>query len=122
LYRTFRREPLMSLIPQLVLLAECIVDKSLSAIRYSSLMRSIVSFELDDDCILSQGFDPDGLFFPQSIRLTHIRITLNYFRDCVRLLNELGSQLCSFTISVVYVRHDDKFDTISQIASVSNVS
>ncbi|CAF5108719.1 unnamed protein product, partial [Rotaria sp. Silwood1] len=65
-------------------------------------MRSMVSFELDDDCILPNIFY-DREFFPQSIQLTHIRITLCYFEDCICLLKQLGQQLDSFIVSIVYV-------------------
>jgi hypothetical protein len=119
LYRIFHREPLSCIIPQFVRLEGTVGGRILSAVRCSSLMRSIVSFELDDDCILPSIINADGLFFPQSIQLTHIRITLNEFDDCVYLLNQLGSQLCSFTISIVHV-HLHKVD-MSQIISVSNI-
>jgi hypothetical protein len=83
-------------------------------------MRSIVSFELDDDWFLREIFNDDGLFLPQSIQLTHIRITLHRFEHCVRLLNQLGSQLYSFAVSIIYV-YPSGFD-ISEIKSVNDIS
>ncbi|CAF4270243.1 unnamed protein product, partial [Rotaria magnacalcarata] len=61
-------------------------------------MHSIVSLELDDDCILPDIFNEDGLFFRELIHLTHIRITLFRFKHSICLLNQLGSQLCSLAI------------------------
>ncbi len=119
LYRIFHCEPLSCIIPQFVRLEGTVSDRILSSVRCSLLMRSIVSFELDDDCIFPTIIDANGLFFPQSIQLTHIRITLNEFDDCVYLLNQLGSQLCSFTISLVHV-YLHKVN-MSQIISVNNI-
>ncbi len=120
-YRSCRRgKALYPIIPQSVRQDRYIGSGRLHTIRCSSLMRSIVSFELEDDCVLPDLVISDRLFFPQSIQLTHIRITLNEFNDCVCLLSQLGSQLCSFTISIVYV-YVYKVDVISQIGSVSTI-
>jgi hypothetical protein len=81
---------------------------------------SIISFELDDDCILTNIFNNDGLFFPESIHLTHIRITLFQFEHCIYLLNQLGSQLCSFVVNVMFFFVLD-VDIFSKIKSVSNI-
>ncbi|CAF3597026.1 unnamed protein product [Rotaria sp. Silwood1] len=77
LYSTLRRKPLFSIIPQLILLHKYIRAQILSTFLCSSYIRSIVSFELDDDYILRDAFNDDELFFAQSIQLTHIRITLH---------------------------------------------
>jgi hypothetical protein len=81
-------------------------------------MHSIVSFELDDACILPSIFDDRGLYFPQ---LTHIRITLCYFDHCICLLKQIGSQLHSFAVNIVYV-DSTSFLRIYQIPTVSNIS
>jgi hypothetical protein len=82
-------------------------------------MHSVVSFELDDDCVLQNIFT-DELFFHQSIHLTDIRITLFEFEQCICLLNQLSSQLSSLTVSVMSVRlRDVRF--LSEMKSVSNV-
>ncbi|CAF4256206.1 unnamed protein product, partial [Rotaria sordida] len=48
----FRRELLFSIIPHFVRLDGHFGKRILSTLRHSSLMNSIVSFELDDDYIL----------------------------------------------------------------------
>jgi len=70
--------------------------------RRSRFMLSIISFELDEDCILPYLVNDDDLFFPQSSHLTHIRVTLRHFDDCILLLTQLGSQLHSFAVSLVF--------------------
>ncbi|CAF2020349.1 unnamed protein product [Rotaria magnacalcarata] len=62
--------------------------------------------------------NPGRLFFPQAIQLTHIQITLNEFCDCASSLDQASSQLCSFTIRIVYV-YVGNINTIFQIASIS---
>jgi hypothetical protein len=84
-------------------------------------MHSIVSFELDDTCILPSKFDDRGLYFPQSNQLTHIRITLRYFDYCICLLKQIGSQLHSFSVNIVYA-NNTRFLRIYQIPTVSNIS
>ncbi|CAF1467634.1 unnamed protein product [Rotaria sordida] len=81
-------------------------------------MRSIISFELDEDCVLPRLVSDDDLFFPQSPHLTHIRVTLRYFDDCIHLLNQLGSQLYSFTVSLVYSSIRES-NMISRMTSIS---
>jgi hypothetical protein len=80
-------------------------------------MRSIVSFELDDICILPDVFNNGELFFPQSIQLTHIRIALTRFDHCVHLVSQLGPQLYSFSVNIVYA-HEYDSNLISEIRSV----
>ncbi|CAF4061155.1 unnamed protein product [Rotaria sordida] len=100
-YRIFRRsKPLLPIIPQFVRLEGYIGSRILYTVRCSPLIRSIVSFELDDECILPIVSNPDE------------------FDECVSLLSQLGSQLCSLTISIVYV-YVENVDIISQIGSIS---
>ncbi|CAF3020138.1 unnamed protein product [Rotaria socialis] len=75
IYRVFHSESLSCFIPQFVRLEESGGDRIISTVRYSTFMRSIVSLELDNGCILPNVIKPDGLFFPQSIRLSRIQIT-----------------------------------------------
>ncbi|CAF4270237.1 unnamed protein product [Rotaria sordida] len=59
LYRTFRRsKPLLPIIPQFARQDGRIGSRILSTVRCSPLMRSIISFELDDDCILPVVSNP----------------------------------------------------------------
>ena len=48
-------------------------------------------------------------------------VTLGRIPDCVRLLNQLGLQLHSFTVSIVHVYQGDD-DMTSEIKSVSYIS
>ncbi|CAF2825535.1 unnamed protein product [Rotaria sp. Silwood2] len=93
-------KPLFSIVPQYFLLPKYIIGEKLSALWRSSFMRSIESFELDDNGILVERLGDDELRFDQVIRLTHLRISLWHFDQCVHLLNQLGSQLYSFTVTI----------------------
>lgn len=93
----------------------------LSSFCYSSIMHSIVSLEIDDTCALPNIFNGHMLYFPKSNQLTHIRITLYYFDYCVCLLTQLGSQLRSLTVSIVYF-DNTRYLRICQIPAVSSIS
>ena len=93
----------------------------LSSFCYSSIMHSIVSLEVDDTCALPSIFNDRMLYFPESNRLTHIRITLYYFDYCVCLLTQIGPQLHSFTVSIVYF-DNARYLRIYQIPTVSSIS
>lgn len=121
IYHVFHSVPLSCVLPQFVRLIGSGGNRIIATLRFSTFMRSIVSLEFDNDCIFPVLINPDGLFFPQSIRLSHIQITLSQFGDCVRLLTQLGTQLRSFTVSIVHV-YLLEADIISQILSVSNIS
>jgi hypothetical protein len=84
-------------------------------------MRSVQSFELDDRCMLVESLGDDELRFDQVIRLTHIRISFFDFNQCIHLLNQLGSQLHSFTVNIEYISEYDR-DLISKIRLVSKIS
>ncbi|CAF2390737.1 unnamed protein product [Rotaria sp. Silwood2] len=99
----FRNDPLFSILPQFYQLNRTISSQILSSFDSSPLMRSIVSIEVDDGCILTNLFNDHELFFPEAHQLSHIRITLCYFNDCICLLNQLGTQLNSFSVSILYV-------------------
>jgi hypothetical protein len=87
----------------------------------SSLMHSVQSFELDDNCLLAGMLDENELHFGLATRLTHVRISLWDFSECVRLLNEIGPQLHSLTVTIASV-----FDYIPNVTremrSVSKIS
>ncbi|CAF1352910.1 unnamed protein product [Rotaria sordida] len=103
IHSILRNAPLLSIVPQFFQLSETISNQILSSFDSSSFMRSIVSIEVDDGYMLSNIFNDHKVFFPQSNQLTHIRITLCYFEDCVGLLEQLGTQLYLFNVSIVYV-------------------
>jgi hypothetical protein len=82
-------------------------------------MRTIVSLELDDNCTFQIFPVEGGLLFSQSPHLTHIRIALLRFEDCVRLLSQLGKQLRSFCVTIGSVpRFEDP--PVPDITSVSD--
>ncbi|CAF1044018.1 unnamed protein product [Rotaria sordida] len=110
------RSPLFSTIPQSVYIEDKLIDPVLSIIRYSPLMRSINSFEFDHDAALLVPVNNEKLFFAQSY-LTHVSVTLRELSDCVSLLNQLGSQIYSFTVSIVHVYRGNE-DIISQLDSI----
>ncbi len=118
-YSILRHIPLFSTIPQFVLLNNNDSARILSKFLCSSIIRSIVTFELDDDCVLLDVFNDSWLFFPQSIQLTDIRVTLFQFDHCICLLNQLDFQLCSFAVSIMNVSLPN-VDILSKIKSVSN--
>jgi hypothetical protein len=80
-------------------------------------MHSINSFEFDHNAALLVPVDNETLF-AQSSYLTHVSVTLRELPDCVRLLNQLGSQLHSFTVSIVNAFQGDE-NIISELESVS---
>ncbi|CAF3118465.1 unnamed protein product [Rotaria sp. Silwood2] len=109
--------PLFSTVPQSVHMEVQLIDSVLLFIRWSPLMHSIKSFEFDHDVVLVVPVNNDKLFFAKSSYLTHVSITLLELSDCVRLLNELGSQLHSFIVSIMHVCLDDE-DIISEIEAI----
>jgi hypothetical protein len=114
------RKPLFSCVPQFFLLPNYSLGARLSTLCRSSLMRSVESFELDDNCILTESFEDNQLRFDQVIRLTHIRISFLNFDQCVYLLKQMGSQLHSFTVTIGYVFEQEP-DLITKIRSVSKI-
>jgi hypothetical protein len=101
-----------SIVPEMIGLNKTICQQILSTLRCSSLMRSVVSFELEDKCVLSSKPNDDELCFSQSIQLTHIQITLCQF-------DQFGSQLQSFSVTLI---HLGLFNwRMSEITLVSNI-
>ena len=121
LYSKLRRKPLVSIIPQLCLFHYSVAAQALSALLCSSYVHSIASFELDDKYILHTAFNGETVLLPESINLTHLRITLFHFEHCVHLLNQLGSQLVSFEVNIVYVFVRDQ-NVATKMRTVNNVS
>jgi hypothetical protein len=96
----WRKQPLFTIVPQCFLLPRCIIGEQITELCRSTMMRSIQSFHLDDNCCLSELFRKGEMRFNEVPRLTHIRISLSDFDQCVNLLLELGSQLHSFTVTL----------------------
>jgi hypothetical protein len=114
------RKPLFTIVPQFFLLPNYGLGKNLSSLCHSSLMRSVQSFELDDNYILAETLHDNELRFDQAIRLTHLRISLWRFDQCVHLLNQLCSQLHSFTVTIGSV-FDNEPHITPEILSVSEI-
>ena len=115
-----KRKPLFSIVPQLSLLVCSNLGENLSALCCSSMMRSVESFELDDNCFLTGRFLYGQLGFDQVIRLTHLRISFWNFNECLYLLKQLSSQLHSFSVTIGYICEEQP-DLISKIRSVSKI-
>ncbi|CAF1123221.1 unnamed protein product, partial [Rotaria sordida] len=94
------RKPLFAITPQFVALPDCTLGKNVATLCRSSLMHSIQSLEFDENLILTIIFANGELYFDQLSRLTHLRITLWGFHQCLHLLNQLASQLHSFTVTI----------------------
>ncbi|CAF4264743.1 unnamed protein product, partial [Adineta steineri] len=109
--------PLFSIVPQFVFIEDKLINPVFSVIRCSPIMRPIHSFAFDNDAALGIPVNHDKLFFAQSSYLTHISITLCKLSDCVRLLNQLGSAVHSFTVSMRTVYLGDEIN-MSQIESI----
>ncbi|CAF1502011.1 unnamed protein product, partial [Rotaria sordida] len=58
-------------------------------------MHSVQSLKLDDNCMLLVTVYNGQSHFDQLSRLTHLRISLWNFYQCIDLLSQLGSQLHS---------------------------
>jgi len=82
-------------------------------------MHSIVSIELDDDCVFAVRPSQEGLFFPQSPHLIHLRVALYRFDDCVRLFNQLGRQLHSLSVKMLFVSQSPN-DILSEMTAASS--
>lgn len=111
-----RRKPLFSYLPE-IFADETIQEQLKDFLRFSPVMESIVSFELEEDWVWVLSCDKE-LLFPRSPHLTSVHITLMYYTDCVHLLRQLGSQLRSFAVRLIYIRSHET-DVVSQLTSVS---
>jgi hypothetical protein len=109
-------KPLFSIAPQFFPLPNYSLGAKLSVLRRSSLMRSVQSFEQDDNCILTERCDDYKLRSDEVIRLTHLRISFWNFDQCVHLLNQIGSQLHSFTATIAYIGEQHYFTKIDYMS------
>ena len=76
----------------------------------SPLIQSVQSLEIDDRCIFTYRIVEDSVGFSLATRLTHLRIGLWNFFTCIDILNHIGSQLQSFTVTVACVSDYDPPD------------
>ncbi|CAF4373842.1 unnamed protein product [Rotaria sp. Silwood2] len=108
-----------STVPELYHLNQTISNILLSFFRRSPLMRYTISFEFDSDCVLHVPSKGEGLFFPQSLCLTHIHIGLIHFDDLIRLLYQLSCQLQSLSVVIEIISVHENL-TIPEIVSVND--
>lgn len=104
--------------PQLIYFDGTGGSRILAALRCSTLMGTVISFELDVDCIFPDTPNDSELFFTHLSQLTHLRITVGRFNHCIHLLNQLGPQLHSFDVSIVNIPIADA-DALPTMTSVS---
>ena len=83
-------------------------------------MGSVESLKLDDNCGLFETFYDNQWCSNQVIRLTHIRISFWSFKTCLYLLEQLGQQLHSFSVTIGCIC-DEQSELISKIRSLSNI-
>ena len=83
------------------------MGEKISAFLCSSLIQSVQSLEIDDSCIFMQIIAENTVGFSLATRLTHLRVALYSFFGCIELLNHIGSQLQSFTVTVAAVSDYD---------------
>ncbi|CAF1309438.1 unnamed protein product [Adineta ricciae] len=96
----WRKRPLYTIVLQWFLFPSSLVSEQINELCYSTMMRSIQSFQLDDNCCLSMCFRKGERRFREVPRLTDIRMSLLDLEQCIHLLLELGSQLRSFTVTI----------------------
>ena len=114
------RKPLFAKVPEFFLIRDGILGHEIASLCRSSLMRSIQSFELDENCILTDRVGDGQLQFDQASQLTNLQISFWNFDRCIHVLNQLGSRLHSLTITIAFV-FDDHPDMIYRIKSVSEI-
>jgi hypothetical protein len=115
------RKPLCTTVPEYFMLPDYGLGERLAIVLHSSIMGSVRSFELDDNCMLTTRIDDSHLFFRPTNRLAHIRISFWNFDQCIYLLSQLGSQLHSFTVTIGWISTFES-DIISKIRSVRYIS
>jgi hypothetical protein len=116
-----RSAPLFSFIPQYFVLPKFSYGEKVRTLCCSSIMRSVQSFELDDNCMVYEMLSDNELRFHQVTQLTHIRISFGSFYQCIHLLNQLGSQLHSFIVTIATISDDNPYIDW-KIESVSKTS
>ena len=70
------RKPLCTIVPKYFLLPRYNIGEVVETFCRSSLMTSVQSFELDDNCHLAEILTQDKWRFGLATRLTHVRISL----------------------------------------------
>lgn len=97
------RHPLCAVVHEIFTIPTDGVGKKIVTFLCSSLIQSVQSLEIDDNCAFVAIITKGTAGFSLATRLTHIRIALLDFPECVRLLNHIGSQLQSFIVTIASV-------------------
>ncbi len=113
----FHNSPIFLTVPQSVYIEGKLIHPVLWVICCSSLICSINSFEFDHNAALLVPVNNEK-FLVQSSYLTNVSVTLRILPDCVRWLNQLGSQIHSFIVRIVYVYQADEDLSHNWIRSV----
>ena len=79
------RKPLCTIVPKYFLLPRYSIGEVVGTFCRSSIMASVQSFELDDNCHLVETLTEDKLRFGLATRLTHVRISLWNFNENVSI-------------------------------------
>ena len=104
------RNPLCTVVPQFFAMPVDSIGRKITAFLCSSLIQSVQSLEVDDNCIFVEILAKGTEGFSLATRLTHLRIGLWNLFTCIDLLNHIGSQLQSFTVTVACVSDYDPPD------------
>ncbi|UJR17975.1 hypothetical protein I4U23_004875 [Adineta vaga] len=86
---------------------------------HSSIIQTIKSFELDEDCTLTDIINENNLLMKNSNNLTDIRISLHQYEHFICLLNQFGSQLHTLIISMMYVNLISNAPLIESLKNIS---
>lgn len=115
------RKPLFSIVPQFFRLPGHRFGEQVQKLFRSSLMSSVESLQIDDNCVLNGTFTDNQISFPQAYRLTNISISFWTFDQCIHLLIQLPSQLHSLTVTIATLtEYQERFN--SKIRSVGGIS
>lgn len=119
-YKThIRYEPLFSIIPEFVDIGDELFTRVVNIVNCSPVMCTTVSLDLNENCVFRIFPMEEGLDFSQYVHLTELRIGLYRFDDFVRLLNQIGKQLISLSVTIGHISHLEHCPTPS-MTSVSH--
>jgi hypothetical protein len=77
------------------------ISKKVDTLCRLPFVRSIQSFEVDENLILFEMYENAESYSDQLKRVTHLRLSLCNFKQFVNLLSQLGSQLHSFIVTML---------------------
>lgn len=110
--------PLFSIVPEFVDIGDECFNRVVIILNCSPIMRTIVSLDLDENCVFRTFPMEDGLDFSPYVHLTELRIGLHRFEDFLRLLSQIGKQLQSLSVTLGNVSRTE-YSPIPDLQSVS---